>query len=127
MMAEDTMEQLLIYIIPIVVGVSLGLILVIVRDWIKTPVTGLDLDSFKESMRKGQLLDLRNPKKDGSAPIKGARVISMRVLTSKNQTKVRKDLPVYLYHSTAFKAKKAAKKLGVRGFKSVFYLNQAYH
>jgi len=33
MMAEDTMEQLLIYIIPIVVGVSLGLILVIVRDW----------------------------------------------------------------------------------------------
>lgn len=120
------MERFLTFLIPIIVGVSLGLILVVVRDWLKTPVNGLDYELFKESMRKGQLLDLRGQKKDLNPPIKGARSISMRVLLSKNQTKVRKDLPIYLYHSTPFKAKKAAKKLVIRGFKNVSYLNETY-
>lgn len=120
------MERFLTFLIPVVVGVSLGLILVVVRDWIKTPVTGLDEVGFKELMRKGQLLDLRRQTKEANPPIKGARQISMRVLLSKNQTKVRKDLPIYLYHSTPFKAKRAAKKLVIRGFKQVVYLNQPY-
>lgn len=120
------MDRFLTFLIPIIVGVSLGLILVIVRDWFKTPVTGLDYPRFKESMRKGQLLDVRKQHKDTSPAIKGARTIQMRVLLSKNQTKIRKDLPIYLYHSTPFKAKKAAKKLVIRGFKSVSYLNETY-
>lgn len=120
------MNQFFVYAIPIVVGVTLGLILVVIRDWIKTPVKGLDLETFKASMRKGQLLDLRDTKQRNVPPIKGARPMSMRRLLAKNQTKVRKDLPLYVYHSTPFKAKRSAKKLVIRGFSEVIYLNAHY-
>lgn len=120
------MDQLLIYVIPILVGVTLGLILVIVRDWIKTPVTGVEQESFMGSIRKGQLIDIRPQKEFQSDAIKGARHFTVRFLVSKNQTKVRKDLPVYLYHSKPFKAKRSAKKLVIRGYQNVTFLNQNY-
>jgi rhodanese-related sulfurtransferase len=120
------MERFLTFLIPVVVGVSLGLILVVVRDWIKTPVQPLDEKTFTESMRKGQLIDVRKPAAFEQSHIKGARNFSLRAMVSKSQAKVRKDLPIYLVHQTAFKAKRAAKKLGGRGFKTVFYLNQSY-
>jgi rhodanese-related sulfurtransferase len=77
-------------------------------------------------MRKGQLLDLRHHRAHEAEAIKGARSFSMRELLKKNQAKIRKDLSVYLYHSTPFKAKRAAKKLVIRGFKEVYYLNAHY-
>jgi rhodanese-related sulfurtransferase len=120
------MGQLLIYVIPILVGVTLGLTLVIVRDWIKTPVSGVDLDTFMGAIRKGQLIDIRSQKEFQTDAIKGARHFTVRFLVSKNQTKVRKDLPVYLYHTKPFKAKRSAKKMVIRGYKNVTFLNQTY-
>jgi len=120
------MERFLTFLIPVVVGVSLGLILVIVRDWIKTPVSPLDEKTFTENMRKGQLIDVRKAAAYEQSHIKGARHFSVRALVAKNQAKVRRDLPVYLIHQTPFKAKRAAKKLVIRGFKTVYYLDPSH-
>jgi len=116
------MNIFLEYILPILVGLGVGLLFLIIKDWFSIKVNPLDPESFKNSMRKGQLIDLRSPQDYQNNHIKGARNFKLSVI-KKDQSKVRKDLPVYLYHESPSKAKKAARRLGLNGYISVFYLN----
>jgi rhodanese-related sulfurtransferase len=116
------MNIFLEYILPIIIGLALGLLFLIIKDWFSIKVNPLDPETFKNTMRKGQLIDLRSPKQYQDSHIKGARNFKLSVI-KKDQSKVRKDLPVYLYDETPLKAKKAARRLGLNGYMNVFYLN----
>jgi rhodanese-related sulfurtransferase len=120
------MEFFLTFIVPIIIGVTVGLVLMAIKDYYTAKITGLDRESFQQNMRKGQLIDMRPAKTTKHGKIKGARHFKIGQLTNKNQTKVRKDLPVYLYHQSVFKAKRAARRLSLNGFADVYYLKTPF-
>lgn len=120
------MDIFVTYIIPIILGVTIGLVLMALKDYYTAKITGLDTEAFQEGMRKAQLIDVRPKKTYEQGKIKGARHFSVAQLTHKNQTKVRKDLPVYLYHSSKFKVKRAARRVSLAGYQDVYYLNVPY-
>jgi len=121
------MEIFITYIIPIVLGVTLGLGIMALKDYYTAKIEGLDAETFKAGMRKAQLIDVRPKKAFDEGRIKGARHFTVGALTNKNQTKVRKDLPVYLVHSSKRKVKRAARRISLAGFEQVYYLNTPYH
>ncbi len=120
------MDIFITYIIPIILGVTIGLVLMALKDYYTAKITGLDTETFQEGMRKAQLIDVRPKKAFEQGKIKGARHFSVAQLNHKNQTKVRKDLPVYLYHSSKFKVKRAARRVSLAGYQEVYYLNVPY-
>lgn len=120
------MEIFITYIIPIILGVTIGLVLMALKDYYTAKITGLDSEAFQQGMRKAQLIDVRPKKVAEQGKIKGARNISVAGLTHKSQTKVRKDLPVYLYHSSKSKVKRAARRVSLAGYQEVYYLNVPY-
>lgn len=116
------MNILLEYILPIVLGLVLGLLFLVIKDYLSTKVNPLEIEPFKNQMRKGQLIDLRTASLYQENHIKGARNFKLSVI-KKDQTKVRKDLPVYLVHESKGKAKRAARTLKLNGYQDVYYLN----
>lgn len=116
------MNILLEYILPIILGLVLGLLFLVVKDYYTTKVTGLDVSSFKNIMRKGQLIDLRPFSLYQENHIKGARNFKLSEI-KKTTTKLRKDLPLYIVHESSQKAKKAARTLTLNGYQDVYYLN----
>lgn len=120
------MSTFIQYVIPIVLGITIGLIFLALKDYYTAKITGLKDDVFKHSMRKGQLIDVRPLKAYEDDHIKGSRHFTYRQMIQKNQMKIRKDLPVYLVHSSVFKAKRIARKLNLNGYQDVFYLKAAY-
>lgn len=114
------------YIVPIILGLALGIAFLVIKEWFSTKVNPLDEETFKTGMRKGQLVDLRKPSEFEKSHIKGARNFQLSAL-KKSQSKIRKDLPVYLYHQTPSKAKRASRRLNLNGYQTVYYLNLPYH
>lgn len=121
------METFFTYIIPIILGVTIGLGLMALKDYYTAKITGLNAEEFQQGMRKAQLIDLRKETQAKVAKIKGARHFSVAQITHKNQTKIRKDLPVYLYHPSVGKAKRAARRIQLAGYQDVYYLKTPYH
>lgn len=120
------MDIFITYIIPIILGVTIGLVLMALKDYYTAKITGLSGEEFKQGMRKAQLIDVRGKKHTEQGTIKGARSITVAGLTRKSQTKVRKDLPVYLYHASRSKAKRAARRVSLAGYQEVYYLKEPY-
>ncbi len=124
------MGDFLFYAVAIAIGLFIGFFLVrrnrevkfeeserlVIREW----------PEFKRNMRKGQLIDIRKEKDVEKEKIKGARRFPVRALTSKYQTKVRKDLPLYIYCNTGKKSYKAARKLLHKGYKKVYVLKGGF-
>ena len=122
--------EILYYVFPVVFGLLLGIFLskrfgpqahkknenLVVLEW----------PEFKKNMRKGQLIDIRKQDEVEKDKIKGARNFSVRVLKSKHQTKVRKDLPLYLYCNNGKKSYKAGNVLLKKGFKKVYILKGGF-
>ncbi len=121
------MDDILVYVIAIGLGILIGYFLVSKQKKAESKhVEILDWDTFKKNMRKGQLIDIRKEKQRNKGTIKGARAFSLGRLKNKHQTKVRKDLPVYLYCQNGRKSKKAARKLVSKGYEKVFVLKGGY-
>ncbi len=116
------MDLIIQYGIPVIIGLTIGFLVLNLQKNKNVKVNSLEVQAFKKNMRKGQLIDIRKDKQFKSDKIKGARNFSVKYIKSKNQTKIRKDKPVYLYCGNGSQSKKAAKKLGRKGFNEVYVL-----
>ncbi|TVP95188.1 MAG: rhodanese-like domain-containing protein [Acholeplasmatales bacterium] len=122
------LERWIMYALAIALGLWIGRMLskkkqrVQISDFIQT----LDVDAFAQSMRKGQLIDLRKEAAYQEGHIKGARRFSGAFLKTKHQRQVRKDQPVYLYCARGQKAKRLAPKLVRKGYRHVFILKGGF-
>ncbi len=113
------MEFFLTWILPIVLGLTLGWLLLGRKKVNVQNIHLLDEQTFKNNMRKGQLVDVRKKTRFETDKIKGARNFNPRYLKSKHQTKIRKDKPVYLYCDNGQKSHKTAKALSKKGFQNI--------
>lgn len=85
----------------------------------------IDADEFEQTMRKAQIIDLREQKDFDAGHILGAR--SMPLSQFKDRlTALREDLPVYLYDTTGSMSIRAAQMLKKHGFTQVYWLKKGY-
>ena len=71
------------------------------------------------SMRKGQLVDVRPKQEFQSGHINGARNINMQMIM-RSFHQLRKDQPIYLYCNTGRKSSKAAIFLRTKGYYELY-------
>lgn len=115
-----------------IVNIILILILLwMVGDWayyrIQRKRLGGELTAaaFEASMRKAQIVDLRDKKDFDANHILGARSIPYPML-KQNMGELRPDLPVYLYDTGITLSIRAALKLRKAGFTDVKWLQKGY-
>ena len=85
----------------------------------------LDQKQFEQTMRKAQLVDLREKSEFDRGHILGARNIPYSQFKYTYQC-LRKDLPVYLYDSSVSLSTRAAIKLKKEGYKHIYWLKGGY-
>lgn len=112
-------------LIAIVLGLSLGWLMTRNKNTDFTNIHVITKEEFLKNMRRGQLIDMRKKDIFEADKIKGARNFKISVLTSK-YSKIRKDLPVYLYCGNGKKSKKAAKKLIRSEYKTIYILEDGF-
>ncbi|WP_125704502.1 rhodanese-like domain-containing protein [Lacticaseibacillus daqingensis] len=82
-------------------------------------------EDFEKTMRKAQIIDLREKKDFDSGHILGARNLPYTVLKSR-MGELRKDLPVYMYDFTGQMSVRAATKMKKDGFTALYFLKGGY-
>lgn len=108
-------------------AVLLVIILIFVGIWAWNKIQAkriggeLDNESFKEGMRKAQIIDLREKEPFKRKHIDGARNLPSTMLKYQ-YTELRPDLPVYLYSDSLTVTLKAARFLKKKGFVSIHWL-----
>lgn len=122
------METFITLLIPIVLGVWIGIILSSRKQkkTFRQHVKIVDVDTFRKNMRKGQLIDIRKSEKFDEGRIKGARNFSIRMLKNKAQKQVRKDQPLYIYCENGKKSFRHATALIKKGYPAVYVLSGGY-
>ncbi|UQS82564.1 rhodanese-like domain-containing protein [Bombilactobacillus folatiphilus] len=96
--------------------------------WLRARQLGgaLDEKEFETTMRKAQLIDLREKKYFDAGHILGARNLpytQLKMLISE----LRPDLPVYLYEQGSTLAVRAALKLRKQGFREIKWLKHGFN
>lgn len=86
---------------------------------------GLSESEFEQTMRKAQLIDLREKKDFDAGHILGARNLPFTMLKQR-MGELRKDLPVYVYDDGRNVSIRAALKLRKAGFEKVNWLDDGY-
>ncbi|AEM70640.1 Rhodanese-like protein [Allomuricauda ruestringensis DSM 13258] len=90
----------------------------------------LDRDKYKEAISKAkvQLVDVRTKREFMSGHIKGAKNIDFfqGPVFESAFSKLKKDVPVYIYCQSGNRSQKAAKKLVSLGFTKVYDLKGGY-
>ncbi|QEA48406.1 rhodanese-like domain-containing protein [Latilactobacillus curvatus] len=81
--------------------------------------------AFEETMRKAQIVDLRDKKDFDAGHILGARNLPYPML-KQNMGELRMDLPVYLYDAGITLSIRAALKLRKAGFTDIKWLKKGY-
>ncbi|KRM21177.1 rhodanese-like domain-containing protein [Latilactobacillus graminis] len=81
--------------------------------------------AFEETMRKAQIVDLREKKDFDAGHILGARSLPYSML-KQNMSELRMDLPVYLYDAGITLSIRAALKLKKAGFTDIKWLQKGY-
>ena len=122
------METFITLLIPIVLGVWIGIILSSRKQkkTFRQRVKIIDAETFRKNMRKGQLIDIRKPEAFNKSRIKGARNFTVRMLKNKTQKQVRKDQPLYMYCDNGRKSLRHATGLIKKGFPEVYVLSGGY-
>lgn len=85
----------------------------------------IEPEVFESSMRKAQIIDLRERKDFDKGHILGARNMPYSVIKER-MGELREDLPVYLYDAAGELSVPAASKLKKAGFEKVFFLKKGY-
>ncbi|WP_127848694.1 rhodanese-like domain-containing protein [Lacticaseibacillus hulanensis] len=80
---------------------------------------------FEETMRKAQIIDLRESNQFDSNHILGARNIPLALLSQK-MSGLRKDLPVYLYDATGSMSLRAVRMFSKDGFEKIYWLKDGF-
>lgn len=120
------MEFFFRWIFPALVGLGLGYWLVKIKEVKHDRIHLLAKEDFSANMRKGQLIDIRSQKAISKGKIKGARQFRGQYLKNKSQTKIRRDLPLYLYCQNGQKSRKLARRLSVKGYREINVLKGGY-
>lgn len=85
----------------------------------------IDEKTFKEGMRKAQVIDVREKRDFDAGHILGARNIPYSTMRSFYQ-QIRKDLPVYLYDQGKEMSARAAILLKKNGYEDIYILKTGY-
>ncbi len=110
------------WIIPIGLGLVIGIFFATRKQYDYSKIVSLNSNDFAQSMRKGQLIDLRKEDLFEQGRISGARNFPKMSVFGQLH-KLRKDQAVFLYDETAsLLAKRVAKKLIRKGFQAVYVL-----
>ncbi|WP_230913414.1 rhodanese-like domain-containing protein [Agrilactobacillus fermenti] len=86
---------------------------------------GLSEADFESTMRKAQLIDLREKKDFDAGHILGARNIPFTMLKQR-MGELRKDLPVYVYEDGKSVSVRATLKLKKAGFQQINWLEDGF-
>lgn len=92
---------------------------------VKRSAKVMPADAFREGMRKGQLIDVRDKETFDAGHILGARNIPYTMIKS-SLTAIRKDMPVYLYDQSKSLSIRTANILRKNGYKTIFILKGGY-
>lgn len=87
--------------------------------------TLIDEETFKEGMRKAQVIDVREKKEFDAGHILGSRNIPYSTMRA-YYTGIRKDLPVYLYDQGKAMSSRAAVLLKKHGYQNIYILKTGY-
>lgn len=118
-----------------IIWVAIGLILVIwAGTWFYRYIMTrrykqyggeIDAEQFETTMRKAQVIDLRENNDFDKGHIMGARDMPYTQLKEK-MSGLRKDQPVYLYDTTGALSMRAASRLRKAGFNEIYWLKNGY-
>lgn len=111
--------------IAVVAGLALGWLIMRNKNIDLSKVHIIQVEAFKNNMRKGQLIDIRKKEQYENDHIKGARNFVPRSITSK-YTKLRKDQSVYLYCQNGRKSKRVAKKMAKIEYSDIYVLDGGF-
>lgn len=112
------------WLLPILLGTSLGIILAFLRNRKKTSqVIYLDAEEFRKNMRRGQLIDVRKEDDFKVEKINGSRNYPKKSVFQ-NLYLLRADQPIFLYGDTdKGVVQSVGKKLKRKGYHPVYVLN----
>lgn len=85
----------------------------------------VESDEFKQGLRKGQVIDLRDSAEFGRSHILGARNMPFAQFKL-YENALRKDAPVYLYDTTKAMPIRIAARLKKEGFNDIYILKGGY-
>lgn len=112
-------------IVLLVIILAMGANWLFNRIWAKRLGGELDNDSFKEGMRKAQIIDLREKEPFKRKHIDGARSLPYTMLRYQ-YGELRPDLPVYLYSDSLSITLRAARFLKKKKFTSIYWLKTGF-
>lgn len=112
-------------IVLLVIILAMGANWLFNRIWAKRLGGELDNDSFKEGMRKAQIIDLREKEPFKRKHIDGARSLPYTMLRYQ-YSELRPDLPVYLYSDSLSITLRAARFLKKKKFTSIYWLKTGF-
>lgn len=109
-------------LIPVGLGLLLGVLLSGSRKNDYSKIVRLNPDEFRQNMRKGQLLDLRPAEAFALRRINGSRNFP-KMSVFGDLGKIRKDLPVFVYdEADSLLVRRLTRKLVRKGFVRVYVL-----
>lgn len=85
----------------------------------------IEADQFESTMRKAQVIDLRETADFERSHIMGARHVPYTQF-SERMKGLRKDMPVYMYDGTGVLCLRAAKRLQKAGFTQIYWLKDGF-
>lgn len=91
----------------------------------KRSATALEIEEFKEDIRKAQVIDVRSKDDYDVGHILGARNIPYFELKQRH-VELRKDQPIYLYEEHEYSAYRAAIELKKHDFEDLYVLKGGY-
>jgi rhodanese-related sulfurtransferase len=114
--------QITDYLIPIGIGIALGLLLAFRRSRASIKPIYLEAEEFRANMRKGQLIDIRSKDAFLESRINGSRNFPNREVFQSLHL-IRNDQPIFIYNNNHnSKIKSIAKKLMRKGYQPVYIL-----
>jgi len=113
------------YVLPAVIGIGLGYLILSKKNVDYSGVRRISLNDFIMNMRKGQLIDIRKKADFETEKIKGARNFSKGYLKGK-ATKLRHDLPVFIYCDNGHASNRVGRKMAKNGFRNVYILEGGF-
>lgn len=109
----------------------LAIVVAFLVNWIWQRITikrlggELSNEDFEKTMRKAQIIDVREKKDFKAKHISGARNIPMTMMRYQ-YTELRKDMPVYLYSDAKSITLRAARFLHKKGYPDIKWLRDGF-